>query len=130
MSFNTIPDMQTALPARILTVKNLFQAIDNKDTETFAGFLAEHATFRFGNAPIVTGRPDIAAVVDDFFNSVKALSHTVAETWRPPTGVICQGTVTYTRFDDSTLTIPFCNTFRVNEDLIGEYIIYADVSAL
>lgn len=123
--------MQTALPARILTVKNLFQAIDNKDTETFAGFLAEHATFRFGNAPIVTGRANIASVVDDFFNSVKALSHTVDETWRTPTaGVICQGTVTYTRFNDSTLTIPFCNIFRVNEDLIEEYLIYADVSAL
>lgn len=122
--------MQAALPARTPTVKNLFQAIDNKDTETFAGFLAEHATFRFGNAPIVAGRANIAAVVDDFFNSVKALSHTVAETWRTPTGVICQGTVTYTRFDDSTLTIPFCNIFRVNEDLIEEYLIYADVSAL
>lgn len=122
--------MQAALPARTPTVKNLFQAIDNKDTETFAGFLAEHATFRFGNAPIVTGRAKIASVVDDFFNSVEALSHTVDETWCTPTGVICQGTVTYTRFDNSTLTIPFCNIFRVNEDLIEEYLIYADVSAL
>lgn len=122
--------MQTALPVRTNTVKNLFQAIDNKDTETFAGFLAEHATFRFGNAPVVTGRANIAAVVDDFFNTVKALSHTVDETWRLPNGVICQGTVTYTRFDDSTLTIPFCNIFRINEDLIEEYLIYADVSPL
>ena len=122
--------MQAALPARTPTVKNLFQASDNKDTQTFAGFLAEHATFRFGNAPIVTGRANIAAVVDDFFNNIKALSHTVAETWRTPTGVICQGTVTYTRFDDTTLTIPFCNIFKVNEDLIEEYLIYADVSPL
>jgi hypothetical protein len=111
-------------------VKNLFQAIDNKDTETFAGFLSEHAIFRFGNAPLVEGRANIAAVVDGFFNSIKSLSHSVTETWRTPTGVICQGTVTYTRFDDSTLTIPFCNIFKVNENLIEEYLIFADVSAL
>lgn len=111
-------------------MKNLFQAIDHKDTETFTQFLSAQAKFRFGNAPVVEGRANIATVVGGFFASVKALSHCVTETWRTPTGVICQGMVTYTRHDNTTLTVPFCNIFKVNEDLIEEYLIYVDISEL
>jgi TRAP-type uncharacterized transport system substrate-binding protein len=44
--------------------------------------------------------------------------------------VICHGTVTYTRHDASTLTVPFANIFRTRDDLIDEYLIYVDASAL
>lgn len=111
-------------------MKNLFQAIDRKDTETFTSFLSARARFRFGNAPVVEGHDNIAAVVGGFFASVKSLSHLVTEIWRTPTGVICHGMVTYTRHDDTTLTVPFCNIFKVNEDLIEEYLIYVDISEL
>ena len=111
-------------------MKNLFQAIDNKDTETFAGYLSANAKFRFGNAPEVHGRDNIVAVVNAFFNSVSSLSHTLTETWRPPGAVICHGMVTYTRLDNSSLTVPFCNVFKFEDGLIDEYLIYADVSTL
>jgi ketosteroid isomerase-like protein len=42
-------------------LRQLFAAVDAKDTQHFVGFLAEDATFRFGNQPAVRGRAAIGA---------------------------------------------------------------------
>jgi hypothetical protein len=44
--------------------------------------------------------------------------------------LVCHGTVTYTRHDSSTLTVPFANIFKVHGELIDEYLIFIDVSQL
>jgi hypothetical protein len=54
----------------------------------------------------------------------------VAEIWKKEGVVICHGIVTYTRHDSSTLSVPFANIFRLDGDLIREYLIYVDVSEL
>jgi len=40
------------------------------------------------------------------------------------------GEVTYTRHDGSRVTLPFANVFRLRDDLISEYLIYADLAPL
>ena len=45
----------------------LFAAIDARDADAFAAFLAEDGEFRFGNAPAVRGRAAIRAAVAGFF---------------------------------------------------------------
>ncbi|GGF52902.1 nuclear transport factor 2 family protein [Alteromonas lipolytica] len=111
-------------------MKSLFQAIDNQDADSFAAFLAENATFRFGNAPAVHGREAIKAAVSGFFDSISAISHTLNEAWQTPAGAVSHGAVTYTRLDNSTLTVPFCNVFKIRDNLIEEYLIFVDNSEL
>lgn len=108
----------------------LFQAIDGGDAAAFARHLDENAVFRFGNAPPVAGRAAIGGAVSAFFGAVRGLRHTLEEAWETADAVICRGTVTYTRHDGTTLTVPFANIFRMRGSLIGDYLIYADISAL
>ena len=111
-------------------VGRLFAGIDNRDLESFLACLSDDVFFRFGNAPGVKGKTAVGDAVRAFFGSIQALRHDLTETWEQPGVVICHGRVTYTRHDASTLAVPFANILKMDGDLIGEYLIYVDVSGL
>ena len=111
-------------------VKRLFSSVDNMDTEAFLDFLADDALFRFGSEQAVTGKEAIRETIDGFFASIKGLRHEILETWFEAGTVICQGEVTYTRKDDSDITIPFVNILRMGGNRIREYLIYIDIKPL
>jgi limonene-1,2-epoxide hydrolase len=108
----------------------LFRSIDAKDTRRFVAFLTEDAQFRFGNAPPAIGASAITAMLDGFFASIKGLRHEVRKTWTVPDHVLCEGTVTYTRLDGTTLSVPFVDIFAMQGRLIKDYLIYLDASQL
>jgi ketosteroid isomerase-like protein len=109
---------------------DLFEAIDAKDAERFASFIAADATFRFGNAPAVTGRPAIREAVAGFFASIRGLSHELQSVAQEGSQVWSRGTVTYLRHDGSSLAAPFCNYFEMGDGGVRHYQIYVDASAL
>ncbi len=111
-------------------VKQLFQTIDNQNAEAFVAFLSDNVFFQFGNAEPVRGKMAVGETVNGFFGSIKGLHHNVTEILENPGIVICHGTVTYTRHDSSILSVPFANIFKVDADLIKDYMIYVDVSEL
>lgn len=111
-------------------LQKTFSAIDARDTETFAGVLAEDAVFRFGSAPPVEGRAAIAAAVDGFFGSIAALRHDLHKTLASGDTLVCEGEVTYTRLDDSEITLPFTDVFELSGDKISHYKIYIDIAPL
>jgi ketosteroid isomerase-like protein len=111
-------------------ITDLFESIDRKDADKFASFLTEEATFRFGNAPPITGREAIREAVAQFFSSIAAVEHRRADTWALQEVVICNGEVTYTRRDGSLLTVSFANIFKLNNNRVHEYFIYVDISQL
>ena len=111
-------------------LRQLFATIDSRDAERFVGFLTEDATFRFGSAPPVTGRDAIRGAVDDFFASIAGLSHELTTVLTSDATLICEGEVTYTRHDGSTITLPFADAFEFDGDLISHYKIYMDVGPL
>jgi ketosteroid isomerase-like protein len=111
-------------------VNDLFQAIDKRDTEAFLTFLSDDVFFRFGNAEPAHGKNNVGNVVRGFFNSIKGIQHDINETWSMDGKTVCHGFVTYTRLDDTSLTVPFAVILQTNMDKIHEYLIYADVSQL
>lgn len=111
-------------------IYKLFQAIDRQDTGEFLSNLDDDVVFRFGNMPAVTGRDNTGAAVKGFFESIKAISHKIDEIWDQDDVAFFHGTVTYTRHDASTLSVPFANLFRFRGDRVSEYLIYADISEL
>jgi ketosteroid isomerase-like protein len=110
--------------------ENLFASIDAMDTERFLSFIDEDATFRFGSAAPVKGHVAIRAAVEGFFASFAALKHELQRLIVDDDVVVCEGEVTYTRLDNSEITLPFANIFELSGALITEYKIYIDIAPL
>ena len=97
----------------------VFAAIDRQDTAAFVGFLTDDAVFRFGSAAPVRGRASIHAAVDGFFDTIAGCSHKVQSTFGSGSTLICEGEVTYTRVDGSSITLPFTDVLEYEDDLIS-----------
>ena len=111
-------------------LRALFESIDRADAEGFSRFLSEDASFRFGSAPAVAGRAAIVTAVGEFFSTISACRHELANTIARGDTLVCEGTVTYTRHDNSTVTLPFVDIFEISNGLIDEYKIYIDAGPL
>jgi len=108
----------------------LFQSVDNRDTDTFIAFLSDDILFRFGNAAPVNGKAAVSEVLRGYFGSIKGIHHDLDSSWDEETVVICHGTVTYTRHDLTTLRVPFANILGLDNLLINKYLVFVDVSLL
>lgn len=108
----------------------LLHAVDSRDAQRFVSFLTPDASFRFGNADCVVGADDIRNVVAGFFSAIASSRHELLTCWGVAPSVACEGTVTYTRRDGSSLKVPFVNAFDLHERQIASYRIYIDNSAL
>ena len=108
----------------------MYNAIDAKDSEGMCNFLTEDSSFTFANMPAVIGKSNIIAFLDGFFQSIKGLHHTVAETRYSDDAWFANGMVTYTRLNETTLRVPFAVLLKMKSDLILDYRIYVDASEL
>ncbi|MBX3042493.1 MAG: nuclear transport factor 2 family protein [Candidatus Kapabacteria bacterium] len=111
-------------------IDDLSASIDSMDTAKFVSFMTDDAVLTFGNAPAVAGKDNIFQVIDGFFKSIKKLVHHDYITIQEANKVVVPGTVTYTRHDDTILSVGFCNVFTMKDNLISEYRIYVDISQL
>lgn len=121
------PDPQRPLPSWLTA---MFAAVDVFDLDTFLTFLSPECELRFGNAPSIYGHEAIRQAIGGLFAGIKGISHQNLEAWVNPDTTICSGHVTYVRHDDSTLTVPFAVIFRLDRDLVRQYLIYVDNSQL
>jgi ketosteroid isomerase-like protein len=110
--------------------EKLFMSIDAMDMEGFLAPIAPDAEFRFGSAPAIHGHAGIKEAVGGFFTSIAGLSHELKRVVEDGNTVVCEGEVTYTRHDGSTITLPFCNVFETDAGLISVYRIYVDIAPL
>jgi ketosteroid isomerase-like protein len=111
-------------------LRNLFSAIDAKNTSEFLEFLTKDASFRFGSAPAVKGHDAIRDAVDGFFGSIANSEHHEKKVLCDDATLVCEGEVTYRRHDGSELTVPFTDVFEMAGKLIRSYKIYIDISPL
>lgn len=113
-----------------LDVHKLFATIDEKDTQRYCDYLSSDCILKFGNMDEVKGKENIFIALDEFFNSIQGLTHELADSWEIGNIVICHGTVSYTRLDGSSLTVPVSNIFTIEDGLICNYRIFIDISEL
>lgn len=111
-------------------IESLFNDIDSMDADKFASYLDDNVTFSFGNAPPAIGKKAARDAVEGFFKSIKGISHKKIRVWINPDSIFYQGTSTYTRHDDSKITLPFLDLFLMNGDKIIDYKIYMDINPL
>lgn len=111
-------------------IKELYRAIDGKDTAALVNAMTETGTFRFANIPGVQGKANITAFLDGFFQSIKSIRHSGLENWMAGGVHFVTGNVTYTRLDDFSITVPFAVILKMQGDLIHEWLIFVDNSPL
>ncbi len=109
---------------------NLFKAIDDMNTEKFVSYIADDGILRFGNQSVIEGKKAIFEYIDAFFKAIKAIAHSELEIWQLSDVSFVNGRVTYTRHNDTQLSVHFSNTFKMKNSLINEYLIYVDNSEL
>jgi ketosteroid isomerase-like protein len=105
-------------------------SVDARDAEKFVSHLTDDATFKFANGEAVRGREHVKQAVAGFFGTINGLSHRLIETVEGNGNIVMRGEVTYTRKDDSQLTVPFVNFFKMKGELIKDYLVYVDASQL
>jgi ketosteroid isomerase-like protein len=111
-------------------VTKLYQAVDTREAAALAPFLSPSVTFQLGNNPPVNGREAVLEINASFFTSIAGMAHTIDAIWSQGANIICNGSVRYTRFDGSHLSIPFATILTTERGLIHDYKVYADVSPL
>lgn len=110
--------------------EKVFKAVDSSNAKEFNSFLTENAQFRFANLPVVQGRQNIQAFLEDFFKSIDHAEHTNLQEYQCDGTWFVTGRVTYFRHDGSSLKVPFCNQIETDGDKISEYLIFVDNSQL
>ena len=120
----------SAAAAHSALLDGLFAAIDAKDAERFVGYLSDDATFRFGSAAEVSGRDAIRDAVGGLFEAIAGRRQEVSKVVAEGTTLFCEGDVTYTRHDNSRITLPFADVFELADGKIRGYKIYMDINPL
>lgn len=111
-------------------IRKLFESINKSDVGGFLEFLTDDVHFKFGNQDPVEGKENLRNSLNVFFKSLKSISNEILNIWEQESVIICRGVVTYTRHDDSVHSVPFVNIYKMEHQLIKEYLIYADISKL
>ena len=108
----------------------LFEDIDSMDADRYARHLADDVSFRFGNADPVIGRDAVRDTWASFCDGIAGVSHEVIEQWDSGPATIVEATVTYTRKDASTVSLPVVTIYRAQGEKIDDYRIFMDVAPL
>lgn len=116
-------------------VRRVLDAVDARDPDRLAPFLADDVQFRSGNSPVVTGVRDVCAQFARSRDYFRAIFHDFQGLWR---GQWAEGevfsleaVVSYELLDGRTLSLPCTSTLRCNRDgLIADYRIFMDPAPL
>jgi ketosteroid isomerase-like protein len=112
--------------------RRFYQAVDARDYVHASNLLSDDVDFRFGSGVPTTGRQGFDTFVAVGLGpNIKSISHRLLYTWTVescPSTFICEMEVTYTRSDDSTLTLPCMSKLQVREGRISVLRVYMDIN--
>src|SRR5262249_18225392 len=109
---------------------DLFADIDSMDPDAFARHLADDVRFVFGNSDPVIGRENVRDTWAVLCAAIAGVAHELIEKWNGGPATIVESTVTYTRKDASTISLPVVTIYRADTELIADYRIFMDVAPL
>ena len=111
-------------------VNELFEAVDEGDVDRFVQFMTEDVQFRAGSNEPLRGRRAVREDIAGLLSSIQGMRHKLSNTLVHDDIVVAHGTVTYTRHDESTLTVPFADIWTMDGGKIKEYLIFIDNTEL
>jgi hypothetical protein len=78
----------------------------------------------------VRGRNTIRDAWASFCETLDGVQHDVVEQWEAGDATIVEANVTYTRNDQSVVTVPVVTIYRAGDELIDDYRIFRDLAPL
>ncbi len=118
----------TSEHARLMT--SLYTAVDDMNAQRVVDHVTEDVQFQLGNFEPITGREAVKGGNAAFFSTIKAMRHTIKNIWSSGDTAICDGTVHYTRLDQSEHEVPFAAHFGIRDEKIADYKVFVDISEL
>ena len=115
----------------VALIEQAFREVDAMDATAFGEFFSEDALFQFANMPPAKGPKAITEFVQNFFSTIKSISHHLHQSLAKDDMASVSGTVEYGRKDGTKITLPFSNTFRIGlDEKFEHWQIYMDTAPL
>jgi ketosteroid isomerase-like protein len=112
-------------------VRAMFDALDCADIDEMVHYMTDDVVTAFGNFPELNGKAAFHMMFRDVAKSVSGVRHDIHDLWQAEQDsdvLVARMTVTYTRHDGSTISLPCCNVFRMRANLVSHYSVYMDIS--
>ncbi len=114
-------------------IRRLIKLFERMNVDEAIKMFTEDCQYRFGNYPPATGREGVRrSATSTHLEAIKGCTFDIQELWEFQGGdvVVCQMEVNYIRTDDSVLTLPCTDVFRMEGNLIKDMRIFMDPSPL
>ena len=124
-----VADMHSGEKSEV--IRRLIQLFEVMNVDEALTMFTENAQYRFGNYPPAVGREGIrAAATASHLEAIKGCRFNIQGLWEFGDVVVCEMEIEYIRTDDSVLTLPCTDVFRMEGNLIKDMRIYMDPSPL
>lgn len=123
--------MSRAAQSTINYLTDYFAAMEAKDYDRLAGFLADDVTLTFANAPTVAGKDAVLAQLTSIGGKVDSLAHPLIKVWQEENGVVVVEVDSVWRFPDGfEKTIRACSILTIVGQRFTDQRIYVDNSPI
>ena len=112
------------------TIASLYTAVDEMNAKAVVDHVTDDVQFQLGNFEPISGHDAVKNSNAAFFATIKAMHHTISGVWSSGDTAICDGTVHYTRHDQSEHEVPFAAHLGVRDGKIADYRVFVDISGL
>jgi limonene-1,2-epoxide hydrolase len=116
--------------SRIEKVERMVGHLTEENWEAMYPFFTEDLFYKVGANPPMHGAKAAAEYLASFYTIIKPAAHEVRGAWELEDGtVIIEMDAKYNRIADGKLiTVPCCDVYRFEGDLIKEWRVYPDVA--
>ena len=122
---------QTRSGEKSEVIRQLIRLFEAMNIDEALLMFTEGARYRFGNYPAAVGREDIrTAAASSHLKAIKGCKFNIQDLWEFGDVVVCEMEIQYIRIDDSILTLPCTDVFRMEGNRIKDMRIYMDPSPL
>lgn len=111
-------------------ITSLYKAVDAFNAQGVVEHVTDDVQFQLGNFEPITGRRAVKDGNAAFFATISAMRHNIIGIWSCGDTAICDGTVHYTRLDQSEHEVPFAAHLGIRDGKIADYRIFVDISGL
>jgi limonene-1,2-epoxide hydrolase len=112
-------------------IRRLIKLFETMNVDEAITYFTDDAEYRFGNYPPAIGPEGVRqSATSSHLNAIKGVAFEIEGLWEFGDVVVCEMAINYTRTDDTILTLPCTDVFRMAGDKIQSMRIYMDPSPL
>ncbi|QSJ20292.1 nuclear transport factor 2 family protein [Nostoc sp. UHCC 0702] len=125
----SIGNEELNLSKQLQAVVQLSEAVINEDWEQVKHFLTDDIFYKVGSSEHVYGKQAVINFLSTMFaTTAKFIGHEVRKVWQEPGIVVVEMDAKYITVQDKRhLTIACCDVYRLRDNQVSEWRVYADI---